>query len=96
MTSRNYKSFISKNNYSLVDTYRSMNKILFSECKNAPSDSSYYKILMTRELCHKSYALYLSYARVLWEHDLGKISSRQAIPINERLRWIHVPTTCNF
>lgn len=78
----------------LVSVYRqSLGSVLYSACKNAPSDSQYLKMASFGS-CSEAEALIASVGRLLREHDLGVIAPKRAILLDGRLRWIDFPSVC--
>ncbi len=82
------KSFIGTNNKNvdpLLNLYRfSVGKVAYSECKNAPSDSFFLRVLEQRS----SYgSLFFAVARVLKESSLNSNSPHLPFSINEKLVW---------
>lgn len=85
---------IQKHEVSLVKGYRSLGAILFSRCKNIPSDSEYVMMLEAYPNCYGGASLARGIARTLWEHDRSDISPRDPINVHGRLRWVDVPYMC--
>lgn len=81
----------------LVSSYRHYwGKVIFSECKNLPSDSAYI-ILTDKNVCNRSGTLFQTVGRLLQEHDLDMISAHGPIVVENRAVWIDFPSgkTCD-
>lgn len=79
---------------SLVAAYRSFGKILFSECRNFPSDSTFLTMIHQQKTCDTPWALPQAVSRLLREGDLAKIPGYQPIPYQGHLTWVDFPAVC--
>jgi len=80
--------------FPLIQSYRSTwGKVFFSECKNLPSDSTYFMI-HTNKHCHGTTTLLRTMGRLLREHDLHISSPFPPLPINGRNAWIDLNLEC--
>ncbi len=78
-----------------VSAYRSLGDVLYSHCKNAPSDSEYLNLLTAGGPCTGGSSIILAFARVLREDNLASIMPSQPIRFADQLRWIDIPPQCN-
>lgn len=78
-----------------VGAYRSLGDVLYSHCKNAPSDSEYLNLLTAGGPCTGGSSIILAFARVLREDNLASIMPSQPIRFADQLQWIDIPPQCN-
>lgn len=79
----------------LITTYRqNWGRILYSECKNVPSDSSYYVIHAQRG-CSPIPLFLRTVGRLLREHELYFAASEPPILWNGRLVWVDLNLSCH-
>ena len=79
----------------LVSAYRSFGELLYSECRNFPSDSTFLTLLHQQKNCDTSWSLPQAVSRLLREGDIARIPGYQPIPYQGRLRWVDFPTVCH-
>ncbi len=72
---------------SFYQNFISNNKLVYSECKNAPSDSEYINFLHKSA---KTFALLIALSRMLREHDLPYIHLHNPIIMNGHLKWVNL------
>lgn len=82
-----------ENNAGILYLYRNSGNLLYSQCKNLPSDSHYLKLSIASG-CSPIKSLYLASARTLKEHDLPISANHPPILVGERLGWVQFPKQC--
>lgn len=77
-----------------LSTYSNLiSPLVFSQCKNAPSDSRYLGALYANN-CSPLLSLVESVARVLREHDLAFVSKHSPFSLGDHLVWPDNPKPC--
>lgn len=70
-----------------------LSPMVFSQCKNVPSDSRYLGALHANN-CSPLLSLVESVARLLREHDLASTSKHQPFLMGDHLVWPDNPKPC--
>lgn len=83
-----------RSNAGIVEAYSGLKTVLYSECKNLPSDSAYLRLVSNSD-CGGKKAIFLAMARVLREHDLPRVSPHPPLSQHNRLFWPDLPTECS-
>ena len=78
----------------LVTAYRSLGKVMFSECRNFPSDSTFLTLMHQQKTCNTFWSLPQAVSRLLREGDIARIPGYQPIPYQGRLTWVDFPAVC--
>lgn len=84
----------SKTSFDLLNLYRSSDRLLYSKCRNYPSDSHYLTLLLDSG-CSPWTALFRASGRTLREHDLAIFQQRIPVYYAGRLVWLDMPPTCH-
>jgi hypothetical protein len=78
----------------VVSDYRSLGAIMFSECRNFPSDSTFLTLMQQQKTCDTFWSLPQAVSRLLREGDIARIPGYQPIPHQGRLTWVDFPAVC--
>jgi hypothetical protein len=80
--------------FNIVKAYQTLGGVLYSKCKNLPSDSEYVEMLADNAECVDLPPIFWGVARTLWEQDRSVISPNTPFIVNGNLRWVDVPEKC--
>ena len=73
----------------LASSYRKYwGQVIYSRCKNAPSDSEYLSMLSQ---CNDFYSMFKAIGRMINEQDISQNSSFGPVLFPDRLRWVQMP-----
>lgn len=78
----------------LVSAYRSLGKVMFSECRNYPSDSTFLTLVQQHKSCETVWSLPQAVSRLLREGDIARIPGYLPLPYQGRLTWVDFPAVC--